>query len=74
LDTCTRRDCQFAQLSAHADADEIMQWLSGFEHAPRRLFIVHGGPAASEALRIRVERELKWTANVVDPLLRCDLT
>ncbi|MBN8606077.1 MAG: MBL fold metallo-hydrolase [Caulobacterales bacterium] len=62
------------QLSAHADADEIMRWLSGFEQAPRRLFIVHGEPAASEALRTRVERELKWNASVVDPLLSYDLT
>jgi metallo-beta-lactamase family protein len=62
------------QLSAHADADEIMHWLRGFERAPRRLFIVHGEPAASEALRTRVERELKWKANVVDPLFSYDLT
>lgn len=62
------------QLSAHADADEIMRWLSGFDQAPRRLFIVHGEPAASEALRTRVERELSWKASVVDPLLSYDLT
>ncbi len=62
------------QLSAHADADEIMRWLGGFEQAPRRLFIVHGEPAASEALRTRVERELNWKASVVDPLFSYDLT
>lgn len=58
---------QLPQLSAHADASEIMQWLAGFEAAPRRLFIVHGEPVASEALRTRVERELGWSASVVDP-------
>ncbi len=62
------------QLSAHADADEIMRWLSGFERPPRRLFIVHGEPSASEALRTRVQRELKWKASVVDPLFSYDLT
>lgn len=62
------------QLSAHADADEIMRWLSRFKHAPRRLFIVHGEPAACEALRTRVERQLKWKASVVDPLRAYDLT
>lgn len=62
------------QLSAHADADEIMRWLSGFQKPPRRLFIVHGEPAASEALRTRVERDLGWKANVVDPLFSYDLT
>lgn len=61
------------QLSAHADADEIMRWLSGFAQAPRRVFIVHGEPAASEALRTRIERELKWRTSVVDPLFGYEL-
>lgn len=62
------------ELSAHADADEIMRWLSGFENPPRRLFIVHGEPAASEALRTRVQRELRWSASVVDPLRSYELS
>ncbi len=61
------------QLSAHADADEIMRWLSGFTRAPRRVFIVHGEPAASEALRTRIGRELHWKASVVDALVGYEL-
>ena len=30
--------------SGHADADELMAWLRGFEHAPRQTFVVHGDP------------------------------
>ena len=51
-------------LSAHADADEIMRWLSGFGRPPRKTFIVHGEPSASEALRVRIGRELGWDAEV----------
>lgn len=51
-------------LSAHADADELMRWLSGFERPPRRIFIVHGEAQASEALRTRIDRELGWDAVV----------
>ena len=69
-----RRVTMEVDLGYVGDADEIMRWLSGFEQAPRRLFIVHGEPAASEALRTRVERELKWKASVVDPLFSYDLT
>jgi metallo-beta-lactamase family protein len=47
-------------LSAHADADEIMQWLRGFARPPRRTFVTHGEPAAAAALRQRIERELHW--------------
>jgi metallo-beta-lactamase family protein len=47
-------------LSAHADADEILGWLGGFTKPPRQTFITHGEPQAGDALRQRIERELKW--------------
>ncbi|MDA0661529.1 MAG: MBL fold metallo-hydrolase [Proteobacteria bacterium] len=53
-------------LSAHADADEIMGWLAHFESPPRRTFITHGEPAASDALRHRIEEDLRWPCLVPD--------
>jgi metallo-beta-lactamase family protein len=53
-----------SMLSAHADANELMRWLSGFRRAPSRVFIVHGEDDASEALRVRIDRELAWNAAV----------
>jgi metallo-beta-lactamase family protein len=47
-------------LSAHADAGEIMDWLRNFTAPPRQTFITHGEPAASDALRKRIEGELGW--------------
>ena len=54
-------------LSAHADADEIIEWLRHFEHPPRKTFIVHGEPDASDALRRRIEEELDWNCLVPEP-------
>lgn len=51
-------------LSAHADADEIMAWLRTFPAPPRKTFITHGEPAAADALRHRIEEELGWTCRV----------
>ncbi len=51
-------------LSGHADADEILRWLKGFKSAPRMTFVTHGEPAASDALRRRIEEELKWPCSV----------
>jgi metallo-beta-lactamase family protein len=50
--------------SGHADADELMQWLRGFERAPRHCFVVHGDPEATDALRFRIGNELGWNASV----------
>jgi metallo-beta-lactamase family protein len=51
-------------LSAHADAAEIVEWLRGFSAAPRRTFITHGEPAAADAMRQRIERELHWSCHM----------
>ncbi|MDR4181147.1 MBL fold metallo-hydrolase, partial [Bacillus thuringiensis] len=52
---------QIQNLSAHADANELMTWLRGFTRPPQQTFIVHGEPAASDALRQRIEHELQWS-------------
>ncbi len=59
--------CNLDMLSAHADADEIIAWLSGFERPPRQIFIVHGEPDASDALRQRIEEELNYPCLVPEP-------
>ncbi|QEZ44408.1 MBL fold metallo-hydrolase RNA specificity domain-containing protein [Cupriavidus oxalaticus] len=55
---------QVEHLSAHADAGELMTWLGGFHQAPRRTFVVHGEPQASDALRQHIERDLHWTVTM----------
>jgi metallo-beta-lactamase family protein len=49
--------------SAHADANQIMDWLRAAP-APHTTYLVHGEEAASETLRDRIDRELGWTAVV----------
>lgn len=51
-------------LSAHADSDEIMRWLKTAKTPPKTIFVTHGEPAASDALRQRIEQELGWTCVV----------
>ena len=51
-------------LSAHADASEILAWLGHFKAAPTKTFITHGEPAAADALRQRIERELRWQCHL----------
>lgn len=55
---------QLETLSAHADCDGILAWLSGFEKPPRQTFIVHGEPDAADALRKRIQDELGWNCRV----------
>ncbi|MDI9639903.1 MBL fold metallo-hydrolase [Kamptonema cortianum] len=47
-------------LSAHADYEEMLQWLSNFKEPPKKTFIVHGEPPASESLQQIIKERLGW--------------
>jgi metallo-beta-lactamase family protein len=59
--------------SGHADATELMHWMQGFEQAPRETFVVHGEPAAADALRSRIADELGWRVHVPGHLSQVSL-
>jgi metallo-beta-lactamase family protein len=65
---------QIHNLSAHADGDEILQWLRNFRAPPRCTFLTHGEPSAADALRHRIEEELKWNCRVPDYLESVELS
>jgi metallo-beta-lactamase family protein len=50
-------------LSAHADRDELLRWLSGFSSAPRHTFIVHGEAGSSQALQEHIRHRFEWEAS-----------
>jgi metallo-beta-lactamase family protein len=60
-------------MSAHADAGEIMRWLSGFRKPPAMTYLVHGEPDALEALRARIESERSWPVRVAGYQERVEL-
>jgi metallo-beta-lactamase family protein len=59
--------------SAHADQSQLLDWLGACERPPRRIFLVHGEPQASEALRVAIRDRLGFEAEVPDHGERFDL-
>ncbi len=53
-------------LSAHADYSELLDWLKRSDAHPRRVFVTHGEPAASDALRRRLQEQLGCDVVVPD--------
>jgi metallo-beta-lactamase family protein len=51
-------------MSGHADAGEMIRWLSGVKTKPRRIFLTHGEPNAAHALAARVTRERGFATHV----------
>jgi len=60
-------------MSAHADVGEIMRWLAGFSRAPTITYLVHGEPAALEALGSRIHRELGWPIHIAKYMEKVEL-
>ncbi|NNE72217.1 MAG: MBL fold metallo-hydrolase, partial [Acidimicrobiales bacterium] len=59
--------------SVHADHDELLGWLSAAEGTPDAVYLVHGEPNGSDALRDAIEAELDWPAIVPSHLERVRL-
>jgi metallo-beta-lactamase family protein len=60
-------------MSAHADAGEIMHWLSGFRQPPGMTYLVHGEPDALAALSGRIKAERRWPVRVAGYQERVEL-
>lgn len=50
--------------SAHADQGELLRWLGNFKRPPRRTFVVHGEPGASDSFAGVVREKLRWEVEV----------
>jgi metallo-beta-lactamase family protein len=59
---------QLDELSAHADSNELIQWMKSAPAAPAMTYVTHGEPGASDALRARIKHELGWRARVPEHL------
>jgi metallo-beta-lactamase family protein len=50
--------------SAHADRDELLQWLSKIEKPPRKLFVVHGEADSARAFGDYAKEKMGWDVAV----------
>ena len=67
------RVARIDSMSAHADAEEIMRWLSGFTRPPAMTYLVHGEPAGLAALKDRIVETLGWPVHIAGYLERVAL-
>lgn len=51
-------------LSAHADQNEMLDWMSDIETAPEKTFIVHGESEAATTFKEKIKERYGWNATV----------
>lgn len=54
-------------LSAHADQNDLLDWLSEIKNIPEEVFLIHGEQTALDAFRVKIQKEKNW--NVCIPKL-----
>jgi metallo-beta-lactamase family protein len=63
----------FEQFSDHADTPEMLKWMSTFQRAPRRTYLVHGEPDASQQMRDAIAAKLHWKVEIAEYLEKVPL-
>jgi len=55
---------QLEGLSAHGDQNDLLNWLSKLETAPKQIFIIHGEKDQAEALQKKLLEQKQWTSQL----------
>ena len=58
------RIAQLGGLSSHADREGLFRWLSALNRGPRRVFVVHGEPEATESFGELIRKDKGWNVSV----------
>ena len=51
-------------LSAHADQEGLINWLSEIKNVPEMVFLVHGEPTASDKLRLKIKDTYNYNVHI----------
>ncbi|TCK64813.1 metallo-beta-lactamase family protein [Winogradskyella wandonensis] len=51
-------------LSAHADQEELLEWLSTIKNVPEKVYLIHGEASSLNAFRVKLETKYNWLVKV----------
>jgi len=51
-------------LSAHADQQGLIEWVSEVKNIPEKVFIIHGEKTASDVLRLKIKDSYNWQVHL----------
>ncbi len=51
-------------LSAHADQNDLLDWMSDIKNIPEQVFLIHGESTALDAFRVKIEDTYSWHVTI----------
>ncbi|MEW7290021.1 MBL fold metallo-hydrolase RNA specificity domain-containing protein [Aquimarina sp. 2304DJ70-9] len=55
---------QIESLSAHADQQELLDWMSEIKNIPEKVFLIHGEATAADTLRVKIQDTYRWRVHI----------
>ena len=55
-------------LSAHADREDLLDWIAALPRPPKHVYVTHGEPEAADSLRQAIEERHRWPCSVPEYL------
>lgn len=51
-------------LSAHADQQELINWMGNIKNIPEKVFLIHGEPTALDGFRVKIKDTYNWNVSI----------
>ena len=51
-------------LSAHADQNDLINWMRAIKNIPEKVYLIHGEPTTLDAFRVKIKDTFNWNATI----------
>lgn len=51
-------------LSAHADQEDLINWMNAIVNVPEKVYLIHGEPSALDAFRVKIKDTYNWNVSI----------
>ena len=51
-------------LSAHADQEDLLNWMSNIKNIPENVYLIHGEPMALDTFRVKIKDTFHWNISI----------
>lgn len=51
-------------LSAHADQNDLINWMSSTKNIPEKVFLIHGEPSTLDVFRVKIKDTFNWNISI----------
>ena len=51
-------------LSAHADQEDLLNWMAAIKNIPEKVFLIHGEPNVLDTFKVKIKSTFNWNVSI----------